>query len=576
MRRNIGWAAGVAAFAAVLRLVFVLATRTDPVFRIPYLDGAFYHVWARSLAAGRGDFDGPYFLGPLYPYFVSGLVRLFGPDPIAVRLVQSLFGVACAVVVFALGRRCAGRRAGVLGAMAFAAYGPLAFYEGLVVMESLVTTLVLLSCAVLVTTSWRQERRGAAAGALLGLAALGRPTVLVLLPVAALVLGRRGFAAAMAAALLVLAPAVVRNGRAGSWTLTTNGGINFFAGNNERATGRFREPPGIRFFAAPILDVAASDAPLPPAVAARALNVRAVAGDAVAADSRLWAGRAWSWIASHPGDFAVLLVRKAWLVLQAREVAQIESYEYHARRLWPLRLFAVDFTWIWPLAALGLWHCRRRRVTAAAPLAAFAAGMLVPCIVFFVTSRYRLGALPFLCVFAGVGAAQLWAWIADRRIGSVLAALACLVPLGVATRLGAQPPKGAAGWEHAQMAERLYAAGDLEGCIGFQERAAAELPDRLEVQLNLALYWSERDAGSDLQRADALLRDLARRHPQSALVLFNLGAVLEQRGEVRDAVAAWREALRLEPGFEPARSRLLRYAPQAPTARQRDATNDTK
>lgn len=568
------WVAAVVAFAAALRLVFVVVTQHDPVFRIPYLDGAFYHVWARSLAEGRGDFQGPYFLGPLYPHFLSWFIRAFGPDPFHVRLLQSAFGVCGAGLVYGLGARSFGRRAGLLGAIAFGAYGPLAFYEGLLVMESLVTTLVLMSCFVLRMPDRSGWLRGALVGALLGLAALGRPTVLVLAPVVAMALGRnRSLVAATAASLLVLSPVVLRNVRAGGpWVLTTNGGVNFFAGNNEKANGRFREPPGIRFFAGPILDAGAFSESLPPAVASRALTVRAVAGDATASDSGLWYARAWSWIASHPGDFGYLLLRKSWLTLQAREVAQIESYDYHASRLWPLRLFGVDFTWIWPLAFLGIWRAWRSRVAGSGILAGFAAGMLFPCIAFFVTSRYRLGGLPFLCVFAGAGAMQLWTWFEARRLGAMTVGLVCLVPVTVATRLGAAPPKGAAGWEHAQMAERLYTAGDLEACIEFQEKAAAELPNRVEVQLNLALYWSERGTAADLERAESRLRELVRQHPRQAILHFNYGAILEQRGNIPAAIASWRETLRLEPGFEPARSRLLQHAP--PLLGQPQATPD--
>src|SRR5262245_61162675 len=97
---------------ALLRAVFVCATRADPVFRVPYLDGAFYHTWARSLAAGQGDFRGPYFLAPLYPHAVSWLYRLFGPDPFVVRVAQSLLGVVDAALVLVLGLRLFGRTAG--------------------------------------------------------------------------------------------------------------------------------------------------------------------------------------------------------------------------------------------------------------------------------------------------------------------------------------------------------------------------------------------------------------------------------------------------------------------------------
>jgi len=575
MRRESGarWGAAALIVAVVgLRAAFVGGTRHDPLFRVPYLDGAFYHAWARSLAEGRGDFQGPYFLGPLYPHAVSLLYRLFGAEPFAVRVAQSACGVLDVGLVLGLGWRLFGLRSGLVAAALTALYGPLVFYEGLLVMETLCLTLVLAALFVLLVPAWRAARRGAAAGLLLGLASLGRPSILLVAPFAFAALRgsgrdpwlRRWWGAFACAAvwLVVLSPVLLRNARQGAGlVLTTNGGVNFYAGNAPGATGRFREPPGVRFFASPGFDQARPQASLPPAVAARALTVRAVAGGDEAADSAAWMRRARSWIGAHPADFLLLELRKIWLLLQAREVAQIESYAFHRQRLPALRPYVVTFTWIWPLAALGLWCAWRGRRGDAGVVAGFAAALLCTCVAFFVTSRYRLAAVPELAVLAGFGATTLLSWVARREARRVALALAVLVPLGVATRLGARPPRNAPGWENAQMAERLYALGDLEGAIRYQEEAARWVPERPDVQLNLALYWSERHGPGDLGRAERLLRELARRAPGQAIVHFNLGVVLEQQGDLEGARAAWRRALAIDPQFGPARSRLLPPGP---------------
>src|SRR6185436_16131929 len=113
------------AAATLLRAVFLITTRHDPAFSIPDLDEAFYHLWARSLAERQGDFQGPYFVGPLYPHAVSWLYRLFGPDPFAVRVVQGVFGVAVVALVWSLGRRLFGGAAGIAAAVLVTLYGPL-------------------------------------------------------------------------------------------------------------------------------------------------------------------------------------------------------------------------------------------------------------------------------------------------------------------------------------------------------------------------------------------------------------------------------------------------------------------
>ncbi|MFQ5599328.1 MAG: tetratricopeptide repeat protein [Candidatus Krumholzibacteriia bacterium] len=556
-------AAACVGVAVVVRAVFVLATRDDPVFRVPYLDGAFYHAWARSLAEGRGDFQGPYFLGPLYPHALSWLYRVTGPEPFAVRVLQSALGVLGVALVLALGRRLFGNLAGCAAALLLGLYGTLAFHEGLLVMESLLLTLVLGAFAVVLLPRWPKPWRASLAGLLLGLATLGRGTILLAAPVVVAMLWdaedrRRSWQSITVAGIvwfLVLAPVLARNrAQGGGLILTTNAGVNFYAGNAPRANGRFRQPPGVRFFTTPLPDL--EDAALPSAVVARALTVEAIAGTREAADSSMWLARSWEWIRQEPGRFAWLLLRKVGLLLQAREIPQIESYAFHRDRIGTFRMFFVDLTWILPLASLGVWRARREKRAGTGFVIGFAAATLLPCVLFFVTARYRLAALPYVALLAGFGAATLGTWVARRQTTRAVMALVILVALGALTRVGAKPPRTAPGWQNAQMAERVYALGDLEAAIRYQEEAARWLPRRMEVQLNLALYWSERDAPGDVERAERLLLELLLRTPGEPLLHFNVGVIFEQQGKLREARAAWARALRLDPNFAPARDRL--------------------
>lgn len=570
------WDVAWIALVVLSRAALLFGARSDPVFRIPYLDGAFYHTWARSLATHEGDFQGPYFLGPLYPYGVAFLYALAHPDPWFVRCAQSALGVLDGVLILFVGRRIFGVLASRVAVVLYAGYGPLVFYENLLVMESLTTTLVFAALALAVVPHRGIAWRAALVGGLVGLAGLGRPTFLLALPAVLAAWhevrskGERPAAARFTpvaltstlACLLVVLPVVVRNARLGGGIeITTNGGVNFYAGNNPQANGRFHEPPGVRFFRDPVL-TSAAQAALPAAVASRALTVRAVAGTAEAANSKLWFDRAFAWIRSQPGAAFGLVLRRAWLVLQAREIAQIESYEFHARRLGVLHPFIVDCGWLWPLALLGGGCAARRRRIGWRGIAVFGLAMLVPCLVFFVTSRYRAAAVPALVLLAGYGVQELVGWVHSHAWRTLLLAGLVVVPVAVLARTGARPPRGAEGWGNAQMAERLYASGDLTGAISYQERAVAQLPDRWEPALNLALYRSERGSASDVDEAIEKLGALARRWPREPWVAYNLGLLLEQRGRMPEARAAWRAALAADPTFEPARSRLMQTAPR--------------
>jgi cytochrome c-type biogenesis protein CcmH/NrfG len=312
----------------------------------------------------------------------------------------------------------------------------------------------------------------------------------------------------------------------------------------------------VQFFRSPMLVAAAPGSSLPPDVARRALTVRAAAGSDDAADSALWMRRARTWIVAQPGAFAALQLRKARWLLQAGEGAQIESWSFQRQRIGLLRLFIVDFGWIWPLAVLGTWHAWRQRRRGTWIVAGFALALLLPCLVFFVSARYRLAAVPPLAVLGGSGAAALIDWIRVRRVRQAAIASAAVLGLVLLSRIGADNGTSGFGWEHVQMADRLYALGDLDGAIASQTAAAQLMSDRPEVPMQLALYWSERNAPGDADRALALLRETASRHPDRAAVWFNLGVVLVRQGHGEEARQAWQRALTADPSFEPARARL--------------------
>jgi 4-amino-4-deoxy-L-arabinose transferase-like glycosyltransferase len=558
--------------AATLHGAFVALTYTDPLFRAPDLDEAYNHLWARSLSEGQGDFRGPYFVAPLYPHALALLYRLCGPQPLVARSVQTALGALATLLVFGLGKRLFGHGAGLAAALLMVFFGPLVFYEGLLLVEVLFLVLVLGALAVLLLPRRYPLACGALAGALLGLAALGRATALLALPVAVAAIGwnrdhasglhvrRQAWRAAVACVLAcgaVLFPVALRNARlGGGFVLTSNFGVNLAAGNYPGATGRFHAPPGVRFFQEHYLPSAEPRATLPPGIAATALTVTGAAGTARAADSRAWTQLVRQWAGAHPLDCAALLWRKVWLLCQAHEEAHLESYSFQQARLPALRLFPVDFGWLWPLAALGGWRAWRARRSSTWVVAGFAVALLLPCVIFFVSARYRLAAAPMVALFAGHGLAWLARCVRVRAWRSVSIALVVVAALAVLVRAGGATTAEQRGWEDAQMAARLYALGDLSGAIALQEQAAALLPRSPEVQVDVARYWSERGTPADLERAERLLRDTARAAPDRALVPFVLGTILVRAGRAEEARAAWQQALVIDPAFEPARARL--------------------
>ncbi|MBK7770820.1 MAG: glycosyltransferase family 39 protein [bacterium] len=181
-------AAIVAAVALVVRALFWLPASRSLFMQTPVVDASFFDIWARSLVEGREFQAQAFFKPPLAAWVLAALYRL-GLGMHGVLVLQLGVGVVTSVITFAIARLAFTPRVALAGAIAAAALPILPFFEAQMVAEAWTTALA--QGAVLLFLLGTQERapravqKLAAAGLLLGLAALGRPNVLVVLPVLA-------------------------------------------------------------------------------------------------------------------------------------------------------------------------------------------------------------------------------------------------------------------------------------------------------------------------------------------------------------------------------------------------------
>ncbi|GAF83637.1 unnamed protein product, partial [marine sediment metagenome] len=197
--------------------------------------------------------EAPFFRPPGYPYLLATAYRLGGLRYAAPRIIQIILGIVGCLLAALFARRWYGAGVGLVAAVLMSTYWVLIYFEGELHAPALL--IVLLWAMVSFVARWTERMRfgsAVAAGILLGLAALVRPNVLALAPailVWAAWIARRhrlgrcyvwagaGLLAGMAA---TIAPVTVRNyAVSGDFVLiSSNGGINFFIGNNADATGQ--------------------------------------------------------------------------------------------------------------------------------------------------------------------------------------------------------------------------------------------------------------------------------------------------------------------------------------------------
>jgi hypothetical protein len=170
--------AAILAGAALLRIAHVMALRPLPLFDRLIIDSEVYDAWAQRIAAGdwlTEILGGPFYMDPLYPYFLGAVNCLVGRDLLLVRLLQIAMGVATCWLVARLATRLHGALAGNLAAASLAMFGPSIFQEGEFEKTALGVFLATAAIVLFLGGSWRSRL---AAGAVFGLAALTRGNIL--------------------------------------------------------------------------------------------------------------------------------------------------------------------------------------------------------------------------------------------------------------------------------------------------------------------------------------------------------------------------------------------------------------
>jgi len=564
--------------------------RDDPFFRTPVSDAASYDTWARRLAA-TGYSDEPGFhQSPLFPVMLAAAYRAAPQASMesAALVLQSVLLAAAIALLVPLGRALFDRRAAGLAAAGVALlYAPLVFYSLKRLPVALaVATQALALVLVLRLRDLPGARHGALAGVGVGLACLARAEFLLFVPVALILLHglrerRATFAGFVAGVVLTIAPVTVHNFRHGDTTLIASAaGENLFIGNQPGGDGGHQP-----------LDPKAGDLRSQRVLARRiAEQARGepLSGSAVSA---YWIGRAWSEIASAPGEWLRLEGRKFKRWLSPGDPTDLYSMALERGAYVPsLYAFALPTLGLWLLAGAGVVVVRSRRERRAWPLFAILLLHLLVLMVFFVSTRLRLPFLFWLCPLAGLGAASA---IERWRSGSktTAAILLTLVVAIAATDLVRQRPPDRevlrlaavlssqdrleesldvmepflrrtepdpalldqAGWVHSKR-------GELDEALSFYERALGAGLNPRQEQQTLSRMAGGLERLHRLQEAAAAHDRSIAMNPAEAGAWFERAMFRLRRGDRPGAIVDLQEANRLLPEWDPPKEALRSLA----------------
>jgi len=570
--------------ALALRLTYLAEIRSHPLFSQLTGDPAIYHAQALAILRGTPVPDHAFFhSSPLYPFFLAGVLRLAGPGLHAVRVAQAAIGCLTVALVYVLGRLAVDRRTGLVAALGAAVYVPFIFFEAeyleiTFVMAALTGTLILMIAAGRTGSLWK----GAVAGALLGVASLGKPNLLLFAPVGAVwfalsgralwargnaaeveasgretagpargkaLRGRRGPARTgpgrgrlrvalgalfLAAVAVVVAPATLHNYRVEGdlIPISSNGGINLFIGNNPGAPGVFQVPPEMR------LDLR---------VASKAAAERALARELSAGEvSNYWAGRAFQFMRARPGEWLGQMARKFVLFWNHYEIPNHYHLAFVAEFAPILKLPIGSFAIVAPLGLVGLVLALSKR-RGVGLLVASGVTFMASVLPFFITGRYRLAIVLPLLVGAGSAVIRIADAVRTRAWRTLAAILACVAILAVAVNV--DTIEFGYSQMHNTVGAILGSRGDMEGAADAFGRALAENPADLSARRNLGVALHELGR---YEEAVEHFRLAVRGHRGYHEAWIGLSRALAALGRIDEAREALVEPLASRPPAPPA------------------------
>jgi len=574
-RRALLWIIGIAAAATIVRILYIVEVSDHPLQLVATADPRAYDQRALEILRGQSLPEDVFFhSSPLYPYILAGIYALFGHSYTAVRAIQSAFGVATALLLLSISRMLFDRSEGIVAGTLSGLYVAFIFFDSELLMITLVVFFAVLALNLLLRFR-EKPRRGLAlsAGLLMGLAALGKPNLLLFVP-AVLVwfwwserratspgdgarvpsgggarvtpAGAKRVSPVLAGTIFLLgvvlpvAPATISNYRAsGDFVLTTsNGGINFYIGNNKNADGTFLVDQSMR---ADLYEGSKR-------AAERRLGRKLTAGEV----SSYWMDQGLDYVKERPAHVARLLGRKLLLFWNAYEIPNHYDINFFKTFSNVLRFNPFLFAWMIPFGFLGM-YVSRRRWREHLLLYLFAGTYMISVLPFFVTSRYRLPIVPVMLVFAAHGVCWTWRRLREReRRGWAAPTVVLAIALVIVNLPLVDFTLGPA-----------YASlGAVYRELGRHEDAATAFRRATEESPGYDLAFS--NLGSELLRlgrydeAENVIKRALELNPILVVAHANLGVVYTETGKLDQAYQHLMRAVQLKPEHKEAWAGLAR------------------
>ncbi len=412
----------------ISRIVHLIQINGTAITDTLIIDSLHYHQYALKFVEHGWGKD-IWFMNPGYPTFVGILYWLVTPSPYLVMFVQTLLEGFALVLMLKVARKLLPEAAVRIAMLLWVGYYMTPVYNGTILTTSPILFLTVAAMYFLIDvdqqTIWWKTVLG---GAMIGISILFRPIpmlFLLLYPVFGLFFQMNRFdllkksGLMIAGAIIVMLPFLIRNySYSGHFGLTqTSGGMVFWVGNNENASGIYDEP---LFLTSAEPDREEADY----RIEASKRTGRELSQNEAA---NYWLKTGISWIVTHPINYLKLEWRKLLWFSNKTEIPTnltyfvIKDYSVMVRMLPFGWAFILTFTGLGIFAIYKFW--RKWLI-----IIILALTYIIGNLLFYTCSEYRFPLVPIGILLSATGIYYISRKLVEHNADKVMLGIMCLVP----------------------------------------------------------------------------------------------------------------------------------------------------